>query len=64
MEKNNNNSDNNNNNYRYWVRQVTDEAAPLPVPRKLSQQDLSTQSQPSTQLGSVWNRVSLRFFFL
>ncbi|KAM7469210.1 hypothetical protein LguiA_007393 [Lonicera macranthoides] len=59
MEKNNDrdNKDNNNNNYRYWVRQVTDEAAPLPVPRKLSQQDLSTQSQSSTQLGSVWNRA-------
>jgi activator of HSP90 ATPase len=43
-------------NYRYWVRQVTEEAAPLPVHRKLSAQDLSNRSQPSTpQLGSVWN---------
>lgn len=43
--------------YTYWVRQVTEEAAPLPVPRKLSSQDiLSAQSQPAT-LGSLWNRV-------
>ncbi|KAL6194980.1 PREDICTED: uncharacterized protein LOC101313598 [Fragaria vesca subsp. vesca] len=43
--------------YTYWVRQVTEEAAPPPVPRKLSSQDiLSSQSQPAT-LGSLWNRA-------
>ncbi|KAA8522649.1 hypothetical protein F0562_009189 [Nyssa sinensis] len=42
--------------YTYWVREVTQDAAPLPVPRKLTSQDLSNQSQPAT-LGSVWNRA-------
>ncbi|XP_061992179.1 uncharacterized protein LOC133710186 [Rosa rugosa] len=43
--------------YTYWVRQVTEEAAPPPVPRMLSSQDiLSAQSQPAT-LGSLWNRA-------
>ncbi|KAM5552609.1 hypothetical protein ABKV19_025035 [Rosa sericea] len=43
--------------YTYWVRQVTEEAAPPPVPRKLSSQDiLSAQSQPAS-LGSLWNRA-------
>ncbi|KAK2972696.1 hypothetical protein RJ640_025547 [Escallonia rubra] len=41
--------------YRYWVRQVTGDAAPLPVPRKLTSPD--QQSQPSTHLGSAWNRA-------
>lgn len=41
--------------YTYWVREATGDAAPPPVPRKLTSQDLlSTQSQPPT-LGSVWN---------
>ncbi|ONI26043.1 hypothetical protein PRUPE_1G000800 [Prunus persica] len=43
--------------YTYWVRQVAEDTAPPPVPRKLSPQDiLSAQSQPST-LGSLWNRA-------
>ena len=43
--------------YTYWVRQVTEDAAPLPVPRKLSPQDIiSAQSHPSN-LGSLWNRA-------
>ncbi|XP_050373755.1 uncharacterized protein LOC126791360 [Argentina anserina] len=43
--------------YTYWVRQATEEAAPPPVPRKLSSQDiLSSQSQPAA-LGSLWNRA-------
>ncbi|KAF3436693.1 hypothetical protein FNV43_RR19440 [Rhamnella rubrinervis] len=43
--------------YTYWVREVTQDAAPLPVPRKLTPDDiLSSQSQPPT-LGSVWNRA-------
>lgn len=51
--------------YTYWVRQVAEDAAPPPVPRKLSPQDiLSAQSQPST-LGSLWNRVcSSSFIYL
>ncbi|KAG8484969.1 hypothetical protein CXB51_021748 [Gossypium anomalum] len=43
--------------YTYWVRETTADAAPLPVPKKLTAQDiLSTQSQP-TSLGSVWNKA-------
>ncbi|KAM2711022.1 hypothetical protein EV1_031185 [Malus domestica] len=43
--------------YTYWVRQVTEDAAPLPVPRKLSPQDIiSAKSHPSN-LGSLWNRA-------
>ncbi|KAL6977933.1 hypothetical protein U1Q18_026719 [Sarracenia purpurea var. burkii] len=44
--------------YTYWVREVTEEAAPLPVPRKLTPEDLSHHSHhPPTHLGSVWNRA-------
>ncbi|KAF9679884.1 hypothetical protein SADUNF_Sadunf06G0062000 [Salix dunnii] len=39
--------------YRYWVREATADAAPLPLPKKLSPQD-HLHSQPNT-LGSVWN---------
>ncbi|KAL9445124.1 hypothetical protein AB3S75_018173 [Citrus x aurantiifolia] len=43
--------------YTYWVREATADAAPLPVPKKLSRDDiLSNKSQPTT-LGSVWNRA-------
>lgn len=43
--------------YTYWVREVTADAAPLPLPKKLSPNDIVTsQSQPPT-LGSVWNRA-------
>lgn len=43
--------------YKYWVREATADAAPLPVPKKLSPDDiLSNKSQPAT-LGSVWNRA-------
>ncbi|XP_065847178.1 uncharacterized protein [Euphorbia lathyris] len=43
--------------YTYWVREVTTDAAPLPLPKKLDPNDvLSTQSQPPA-LGSVWNRA-------
>ncbi|KAB2068292.1 hypothetical protein ES319_A08G021200v1 [Gossypium barbadense] len=43
--------------YTYWVREMTADAAPLPVPKELTAQDiLSTQSQP-TSLGSVWNKA-------
>lgn len=43
--------------YTYWVREVKKEdAAPLPVPRKLTPHDLSTQSS-SSHLGSAWNQA-------
>ncbi|XP_022961273.1 uncharacterized protein LOC111461820 [Cucurbita moschata] len=44
--------------YTYWVRETRKDAAPLPVPRKLSTDDIlaSQASQPPT-LGSVWNRA-------
>ncbi|MED6109357.1 hypothetical protein PIB30_032699 [Stylosanthes scabra] len=42
--------------YTYWVRKITEDAAPLPLPHKLSPQD--PQSQPnSATLGSAWNRA-------
>lgn len=50
--------------YTYWVREATADAAPLPVPKMLSPDDiLSNKSQPTT-LGSVWNRVPFFFFNL
>jgi len=39
--------------YTYWVRDVREDAAPLPVPRKLTPDDI-LNSQTAT-LGSVWN---------
>ncbi|KAG5242935.1 Chaperone binding,ATPase activator [Salix suchowensis] len=39
--------------YRYWVREATADAAPLPLPKKLSPQD-HLHSQPNN-LGSAWN---------
>ncbi|KAL5540127.1 hypothetical protein UlMin_042351 [Ulmus minor] len=41
--------------YRYWVRGATEDAVPLPSPRKLSSHDV--RSQPPPTLGSVWNRA-------
>ena len=43
--------------YTYWVREVMEDAAPLPVPRKLTQEDLRSQPSHSSALGSVWNKV-------
>jgi len=49
--------------YTYWVRKITEDAAPLPVPRKLNPEDVPpchSQSQSrSATLGSAWNRVSM-----
>ncbi|KAK4785978.1 hypothetical protein SAY86_002667 [Trapa natans] len=43
--------------YRYWVREASQDAAPLPVPRKLSADEIAPpDSQPPT-LGSVWNKA-------
>ncbi|CAK7345865.1 unnamed protein product [Dovyalis caffra] len=49
---NNNNKEKGGGSYRYWVREATADAAPLPLPKKLSPQELL--SQPSS-LGSAWN---------
>ncbi|KAJ6863759.1 hypothetical protein NC652_040346 [Populus alba x Populus x berolinensis] len=46
--------------YRYWVREATADAAPLPLPKKLSPQHLL--SQPNS-LGSVWNTVPTPILF-
>ena len=46
--------------YTYWVRETREDAAPLPVPKKLTADDVSKQSQANNALGSVWNQA--RFF--
>ncbi|KAJ9692985.1 hypothetical protein PVL29_011902 [Vitis rotundifolia] len=43
--------------YTYWVREAGDDAAPLPVPRKLTQDDLLSQQSQTSALGSVWNKA-------
>ncbi|KAE9462846.1 hypothetical protein C3L33_05249, partial [Rhododendron williamsianum] len=44
--------------YTYWVREVREDAAPVPLPKKLDPHDLSNHSQrPPSHLGSVWNRA-------
>ncbi|KAD4180040.1 hypothetical protein E3N88_28631 [Mikania micrantha] len=40
--------------YTYWVREVKQDAAPFPVPRKIAAQDLSAGSN---HLGSAWNKA-------
>uniref|UniRef100_A0A7C8ZUP3 Activator of Hsp90 ATPase AHSA1-like N-terminal domain-containing protein n=1 Tax=Opuntia streptacantha TaxID=393608 RepID=A0A7C8ZUP3_OPUST len=42
--------------YRYWVRETTADAAPLPVPKKLSDDDVSKQPSQNS-IGSVWNKA-------
>ncbi|KAG5567938.1 hypothetical protein H5410_065046 [Solanum commersonii] len=42
--------------YTYWVRQTTQDAAPLPLPKKLTSDDLNNQANNTqTHLGSAWN---------
>ncbi|CAI0628249.1 unnamed protein product [Linum tenue] len=43
--------------YTYWVREATADAAPVPVPKKLSVEDVVSSQPKSTALGSVWNRA-------
>lgn len=43
--------------YTYWVREAREDAAPLPVPRKLTQDDLLSQQSHTSALGSVWNKA-------
>ncbi|CAM8935777.1 unnamed protein product [Rhodiola kirilowii] len=46
------------NSYRYWVRETKQDAAPLPVPRKLTDQEkTSSDSHTGTHLGSTWNKA-------
>ncbi|KAL2481900.1 Aha1 N domain-containing protein [Abeliophyllum distichum] len=45
--------------YTYWIREMTHEAAPLPVPRKLNPEDLSNESN-RTHLGSAWNGINVK----
>ncbi|KAI7730116.1 hypothetical protein M8C21_029373, partial [Ambrosia artemisiifolia] len=40
--------------YTYWVREAKQDAAPLPVPKKL---DPSVGSNSSNHLGSAWNKA-------
>ncbi|KAL0338818.1 UNVERIFIED_CONTAM: hypothetical protein Sangu_1403900 [Sesamum angustifolium] len=42
--------------YTYWVREVSRDAAPLPVPKKIDPADVSNQPN-QTHLGSAWNRA-------
>ncbi|CAN6243007.1 unnamed protein product [Urochloa humidicola] len=42
--------------YRYWVREATGDAAPLPVPRKLDPAANSNGNANPPPLGSVWNQ--------
>ncbi|KAJ4816088.1 chaperone binding / ATPase activator [Rhynchospora pubera] len=43
--------------YRYWVREAKEDAAPPPVPRKLSPDDIPKLQSNSSSLGSVWNQA-------
>lgn len=43
--------------YTYWVRKVTEDAAPLPMPHKLTSEDVPPSQSQSSTLGSAWNRV-------
>ncbi|CAL5040968.1 unnamed protein product [Urochloa decumbens] len=42
--------------YRYWVREATGDAAPLPAPRKLDAADVAANPAPAS-LGSAWNQA-------
>jgi len=44
--------------YRYWVREATGDAAPLPVPRKLDPAAAAANGNGNPPpLGSVWNQA-------
>ncbi|KAL2330431.1 hypothetical protein Fmac_018012 [Flemingia macrophylla] len=45
--------------YTYWVRKITEDAAPVPVPRKLTPEDVLPCQSHSATLGSAWNRELL-----
>ena len=46
--------------YRYWVREATSDAAPPPLPQKLTNNDVVAPNAPA--LGSLWNQVLLYSF--
>ncbi|KAL2896623.1 hypothetical protein RDABS01_038407 [Bienertia sinuspersici] len=48
-------SENQTSSYTYWVREATSDAAPLPLPKKLSSHDISNKPSQTPLLGSVWN---------
>ncbi|CAH8386358.1 unnamed protein product [Eruca vesicaria subsp. sativa] len=41
--------------YRYWVREATSDAAPPPLPQKLTTNDVVAPNAPA--LGSLWNQA-------
>ncbi|KAG5403674.1 hypothetical protein IGI04_009793 [Brassica rapa subsp. trilocularis] len=41
--------------YRYWVREATSDAAPPPLPQKLTNNDVVASNAPA--LGSLWNQA-------
>ncbi|CAN6806637.1 unnamed protein product [Brassica oleracea] len=41
--------------YRYWVREATSDAAPPPLPQKLTNNDVVAPNAPA--LGSLWNQA-------
>ncbi|XP_022753485.1 uncharacterized protein LOC111301790 isoform X1 [Durio zibethinus] len=43
--------------YTYWVREATADAASLPLPKKLTHQDMLSGQSHTATLGSVWNRA-------
>ncbi|OWM89238.1 uncharacterized protein LOC116197684 [Punica granatum] len=43
--------------YRYWVREAAGDAAPLPVPKKLSPDEIAPPQSQTPNLGSVWNKA-------
>uniref|UniRef100_A0A0D9VC34 Activator of Hsp90 ATPase AHSA1-like N-terminal domain-containing protein n=1 Tax=Leersia perrieri TaxID=77586 RepID=A0A0D9VC34_9ORYZ len=43
--------------YRYWVREATGDAAPLPAPRKLDPSAAVNGNGNPPPLGSVWNQA-------
>ncbi|XP_010453234.1 PREDICTED: uncharacterized protein LOC104735191 [Camelina sativa] len=43
--------------YRYWVREATADAAPPPLPQKLSNNDVALNAAAPASLGSLWNRA-------
>lgn len=47
--------------YRYWVREATADAAPPPLPQKLTNNDVAPNAPPPA-LGSLWNQVLLFCF--
>ncbi|KAJ0614088.1 putative activator of 90kDa heat shock protein ATPase [Helianthus annuus] len=44
--------------YTYWVREVKQDVAPLPIPRKLTAEYISAGSYSCTHLGSAWNKAN------